>query len=221
MHIGSNLSISLISWENFFGEYIFVYLHLCACACTQVSGSEEEIHHRTEGAQAERAESLCGPERHQSHHGHEVFPGQNVSCGGLWGFFSVHAGIFFSEYNLFSNMLLLVCTKFKCGCYECLLNCTRHSVTLLLLCLISAPLMKSNEPWPRWGLPRSDWIYACLRMGWAGNGLEVFSWIYVQHLKTLVILLWFPNGLCPPLNFRTYYEICVLEPVKVFAFDIY
>lgn len=58
-----------------------VNLYLCACA--QVSGSEKEIHHRTEGAPAKRAESLCSSEHHQSHHGHEVLPGQDVSCGGL------------------------------------------------------------------------------------------------------------------------------------------
>lgn len=53
------------------------------CLCDQVSSSEEEVHHRTKGAQAKRAESLCSPEHHQPHHGHEVLQGQNVSCGGL------------------------------------------------------------------------------------------------------------------------------------------
>lgn len=58
-------------------------MRLCAFVGVQVSGSEEEVHHRVEGAQAERAEPLRGPEHHQPHHGHEVLPGQNVPCGGL------------------------------------------------------------------------------------------------------------------------------------------
>lgn len=60
-------------------ECICIYLFVCA----QVSGSEEEVHHRAEGAQAKRAESLRSPEHHQPHHGHEVLPGQNVSRGGF------------------------------------------------------------------------------------------------------------------------------------------
>lgn len=60
-------------------SYLFGEFHFCnsmgLCVCAQISGSEEEVHHRTEGAQAKRAESLCSPEHHQSHHGHEVLPG--------------------------------------------------------------------------------------------------------------------------------------------------
>lgn len=45
------------------------------CLCAQVPGSEEEVHHRTEGAQAKRAESSRSPKHYQSHHGHEVLSG--------------------------------------------------------------------------------------------------------------------------------------------------
>lgn len=72
---------ALLKLSHLFGHFVEVYIYLCVYA--QVSGSEEEVHHRTEGAQAKRAESLCSPEHHQSHHGHEVLPGQNVSRGGF------------------------------------------------------------------------------------------------------------------------------------------
>lgn len=49
----------------------------------QVSGSEEKIHHRIEGAAAKGAESIRLAEHYQSHHGHEVLSGQNVSGGGF------------------------------------------------------------------------------------------------------------------------------------------
>lgn len=65
------------------GGFFFLILSVRVFVCAQVSGSEEEVHHRTEGATAKRAEPLHSPEHHQSHHGHEVLPGENVSSGGL------------------------------------------------------------------------------------------------------------------------------------------
>lgn len=115
----SHLNLSHLCWGVFLEIYIF-----CVCVCAQVSGSEEEVHHRTEGAQAKRAESLCSPEHHQSHHGHEVLPGQNVSSGGFWGLISVYAG----ELLLFIYTRLPQCPYSQCGWCACLLNCTRHFV---------------------------------------------------------------------------------------------
>lgn len=42
---------------------------------TQVSGSQEKVQHRTQGAQAKRAESVRSPEHHQSYYGHEILQG--------------------------------------------------------------------------------------------------------------------------------------------------
>lgn len=49
----------------------------------QVSGSEEEVYLRAEGAEAEGAEPLHHPVNHQPHHGPQVLPHQNVPSGGL------------------------------------------------------------------------------------------------------------------------------------------
>lgn len=49
----------------------------------QVPGSEEEVHLRAEGAEAEGAEPLHHPVHHQPHHGPQVLPHQNVPGGGL------------------------------------------------------------------------------------------------------------------------------------------
>lgn len=58
----------------------------------QVPGSEEEVHLRAEGAEAEGAEPLHHPVHHQPHHGPQVLPHQNVPGGGLWVLLPVHAG---------------------------------------------------------------------------------------------------------------------------------
>lgn len=64
------------------------YMHVLP----QVPGSEEEVHLRAEGAEAEGAEPLHHPVHHQPHHGPQVLPHQNVPGGGLWVLLPVHAG---------------------------------------------------------------------------------------------------------------------------------
>lgn len=58
----------------------------------KVFSSDKKVQHRAGRAPEKRAESLHRTVHHQSHHGHEVLPGQNVPRGGFRGVLSVHAG---------------------------------------------------------------------------------------------------------------------------------
>lgn len=131
-----------LNLSHLFGELCFfllcIYLSVFVL-CAQVSGSEEEVHHRTEGAPAKRAESLRSPKHHQSHHGNEVLPGQNVSRGGFRGFFSVHAGKLHSF--IYARFFPPQCIYSKRGWCVRLLNCTGR------FCFTAGPLFElSSSP---------------------------------------------------------------------------